>query len=215
MRVISLGLERFFDEEDAAAATQRQAPEEFKPPAWMQAPGDELPVRLLHDVVIAATDAAVLVLREVRVFSFGFEVLVDWFVRRRTDDLWEWQQLAESATRGGWDRLGPGRRDTGLRFGLALPDGRKLQHIGAVLGMGGSASPEPPTLMPRHGGGGGGPDLASGSHGIWVWSPEPIHGALTFVTEWAQLDIPVTGAVLDGDEIAAARSGVRLLWGSA
>jgi hypothetical protein len=214
MRVISFGLEGFFDEEDAAA-TQRQAPEEFKPPAWMQAPADELPVRLLHDVAIAETDAAVLVLREVRVFSIGFEVLVDWFMRRRTDDLWEWQQLTESATRGGWSRFGPGRRDTGLRFGLALPDGQKLRPVGVALGMVGSASPEPPTLMPRDGGGGGGPDLVSGSHGIWVWSPEPIHGALTFVTEWAQLDIPVTGAVLDGGEIAVARSGVRPLWGFA
>jgi len=214
MRVISFGLEGFFDEEDAAA-TQRQAPEEFKPPAWMQAPADELPVRLLHDVVIAETDAAVLVLREVRVFSFGFEVLVDWFVRRRGDDLSEWQQLAESAARGGWGHFGYGQREAGLRFGLALPDGRKLQPVDLALGMQDAAAMEPPTLVPRPGGGGGGQDFQSGSHGIWVWSPEPMHGALTFVTEWAQLDIPVTGAVLDGDEIAAARSGVRRLWGSA
>ena len=98
VQVTTMGPDGFFDDEDAAAANPT-AQEEFRPPAWMQAPDDELPARLLRDTVITRTDAAVVLLREVRVFSVGFEVHVDWFLRRRTEDPWEWQRIAESAAR--------------------------------------------------------------------------------------------------------------------
>lgn len=213
MHVTSTHADGFFDDEDAAAAN-RPAPEEFRPPAWMQAPDDELPVRLLHDEVIARTDTAVVLLREVRVFSAGFEVIVEWFLRRRGEDHWQWQQRTESAMRGPW-RSGAGgsaERDTGLRFGLALPDGRKVRVADVSLVMPGGAVPEPPTIMARHGGGNGGESAAGGSAGAWVWAPEPSRGELTLVTEWAAAGIPITTSMLDGDAIADAAGQVRPLW---
>jgi hypothetical protein len=210
VQVTTTGPDGFFDDEDAAAANP-PAHEEFRPPAWMQAPDDELPARLLRDTVIVRTDAAVVLLREVRVFSMGFEVHVDWFLRRRTEDPWEWQRIAESATRGGWGR-GPNERDTSLRFGLALPDGRKVRPVELSRAMPGGEEPAPPTTMPRHGGGGGGERSFTGSNGLWVWAPDSLPGELTLVTEWAQAGIPVTAISLDGDEIAHAVGAVRSLW---
>lgn len=204
------GPDGFFDDEDAAAA-KHPTHEELRPPAWIQAPDDELPARLLHDTVIARTDAAAVVLREVRVFGVGFEVNVDWFLRRRTEEAWEWQRLAESAARGGWGRS-PSERDTSLRFGLASADGGKLRMVDVALAMPGAEAPVPPTAMQRHGGGGGGERSFAGSSGLWIWAPDRLRGELTFVTEWAQVGIPVTAVMLDGDEIAGAVSRVRPLW---
>ncbi|WP_448808158.1 hypothetical protein [Agromyces bauzanensis] len=213
MHVTSTHAGGFFDDEDAAAAN-RPTPEEFRPPAWMQAPDDELPERLLRDTVIARTEAAVVLLREVRVFSVGFEVHVEWFLRRRDGDHREWQQRTESAMRGPWrgGPGGPGERDTGLRFGLALADGRKVRAADLSLAMPGGTTPEPPTIMSRHGGGSGGDRTATGSAGIWVWAPDTPHGELTLVTEWAAAAIPITTTTLDGDEIADAVGRVRPLW---
>jgi hypothetical protein len=206
----TMGPDGFFDDEDAAAA-RHPSPEESRAPAWMQAPDDELPARLLLDSVIARKDAAVLVLREVRVFSAGFEVHVDWFLRRRSEDAWEWQRLAESATRGAWGRS-PNERDASLRFGLASADGKKVRSVDVTLAMPGGEAPEPPTTMQRHGGGGGGERSFTGSSGLWVWAPDRLRGQLTFVTEWAQVGIPATAVSLDGDEIADAAGRVRPLW---
>lgn len=214
----TVGLDGFFDDEDAAAAAAAAAAappsrEEFRAPAWLQAPDDELPARLLHDTVIARTDAAVVVLREVRVFSIGFEVHVDWFLRRGAEEPWEWHRLAESVSRGGWVR-DPTERETTLRFGLALPDGRKVQRVDLPPAMPMHDEREAPTAMPRHGGGGGGDRTFTGSNGLWVWSPDPLLGELTLVTEWTQAGIAATAIGLDGDEIADATRRVRLIWES-
>lgn len=206
------GHDGFFDDEDAAAAASDYATsDEYRPPAWMQAPDDELPVRLLHDRVIARTDAALVLLREVQVFSVGFEVHVDWFLRRRTEGRWEWQMIAESATRGRWGD-GPSERGTSLRFGLALSDGRKARPANPSFAMPGSEALEPPTATQRHGSGGGSERSFTGSSGLWVWAPDPLRGELALVTEWAQAGIPVTAVPLDGDEIARAVDAVRPLW---
>lgn len=215
MHVTSVDPGGFFDDDDAAAAN-RPEPEELRPPAWMQAPDDELPAHLLHDTVLARTDAAVVLLREIRVFSLGFEVHVEWFLRRREEALWEWRQLTESAMGGPWHGARePGGRDTGLRFGLAQPDGRKVPVADFSLAMPGAAQPEPPTVTRRRGGGGGGDRTCTGSHGLWVWAPHPMRGDLTLVTEWAQLGIPITAATLDGDAIASAVDRVRPIWDDA
>ncbi|MCD2440692.1 hypothetical protein LQ757_00215 [Agromyces sp. SYSU K20354] len=203
----------FFDDEDAAA-TARPEPEEFRAPAWMQAPDDELPVRLLLDRVIARNDAAAVVLREVRAFSVGFEVHLDWVLRRRGEDAWEWRRLAESATAGGWSRE-PEGGDSSLRFGLGLADGSKVRKAEFGFAMPGGGSPEPPTAMPRHGGSSGGDRSVSGSTGLWVWSPEPLRGELRLVLEWTQVGIPICSVPLDGDAIAGATLGVRPLWDEA
>ncbi|MEV1128463.1 hypothetical protein [Agromyces sp. NPDC049794] len=210
---MSTGPGGFFDEDDAAAAN-RPEPEAFRPPAWMQAPDDELSARLLHDRVLARTEAAVVLLREVCVFSVGFEVHVEWFLRRGKEDVWAWRQLTESAMGGPWHGAGAGfgGRNTSLRFGLALPDGGKVPVADFSLATPGAAEPEPPTVMPRHGGGGGGDRTCTGSQGLWVWAPEPLRGELTLVTEWAQLGIPVTTTTLDGGAIAGASRRVRPLW---
>jgi len=215
MHVTSTNADGFFDDDDAAAAN-RPEPEEFRAPAWMQAPDDELPARLLHDRVLARTDGAVVLLREIRVFSVGFEVQVEWFLRRREEALWEWRRLTESTMGGPWHGARePGGRDTSLRFGLARPDGRKVPVADFSLAMPGAAEPEPPTVTQRHGGGGGGDRTCTGSQGLWVWAPDPLGGELTLVTEWAQLGIPVTATTLDGDAIGSAVDRVRPLWDDA
>lgn len=217
MHIVSMGANGFFDDEDAAAAT-RPAPEEFRPPAWMRAPADELPTRLLHDEVIARTATAVVLLREVRVFSVGFEVHVEWFLRRRDEDQWEWRRLAESAMSGGPWRVGAGGtdgsggRDTGLRFGIALPDGRKVRLADVSLAMPGAEAPEPPTAMPSGGNSGGGDRTQGGSQTVWVWAPDPLRGELALVTEWTAAGIGTTASPLDGDAIADAVGRVRPLW---
>lgn len=210
MHVATPGSGGFFDDEDAAAA-QRPAAEELRP-AWVAAPDNELPARIVHDLVIARTDAAVIVLTEVRAFSNGFEVLVDWFLRRLADDAWEWQRLTESAIRGGWMHR-PADRAAGLRFGIAH-DGRKLPPVDVELALSGrdARAPAPPTTMPKFGGAGGGDRLHTGSGGLWVWTPNPLRGPIELVTEWLLAGIPQTAIQLDGDDIAEAVAGVRPLW---
>lgn len=179
----------------------------------MQAPDDELPARILHDVIVARTDAAVLVLREVRVFSIGFEVLVDWFLRQRISDAWEWQRLTESAVRMAWMHR-TADAAAGLRFGIAH-DGRKLPPVDVRLALSGgeAGAPEPPTSMPKSGGSSGGERLHTGSGGLWIWAPSPLRGSLELVIEWSLAGISQTAIRLDGDAIADVAPGVRPLWG--
>lgn len=201
----------FFDDEDAAAR-RRSVPAAARAPEWMTAPEDELPARIIFDQFIARTDAAALVLREVQVYSTGFEVVVDWALRR-TDEGANWHRLVDSATRAvGWIRQ-PEGSDTSLRFGIAMTDGTKLPLAGDVIAeAGGPESVRPPTAMPRRAGGHGNDYRFTGSSGLWVWAPEHMRGELTFVAEWKQADLLGASAVLDGDAIADAANRASRFW---
>ncbi|MET4158307.1 hypothetical protein [Agromyces sp. PvR057] len=201
----------FFDDEDAAAR-RNSVPAAARAPDWMNAPEDELPARIILDEFIARTNAAALVLREVRVYSTGFEVVVDWALRR-TDEEAKWHQLVDSATRSvGWIRQ-PEGGDTSLRFGITPTHGTKLPLAGDVIANeGGPESVRPPTVMPRRAGGHGNDYRFTGSGGLWVWAPETMRGELTFVAEWAQADIHAADVVLDGDAIADAANRARRFW---
>ena len=123
MQLTTAELSRVSDDEDAALE-QHPEPEPFRPPARAEAPDDELPARLVQDAVIVRTDAAVVLLREVRVFSTGFELVLDWTLRRP------------------------------LRFGLALPDGSKVTAPAPSFAMPTAQPEPPTAVTRQRGGGG-------------------------------------------------------------
>ncbi|QAY72473.1 hypothetical protein ET445_03080 [Agromyces protaetiae] len=205
----------FFDEEDAER--RRRAIEEAEPyrvPQWGQAPEDEVPGRVLLDRTIARSERATLVLREIGVYSTGFEVVVDWVLRRRDESVSEWQRRAHgrAAFFGGEEGGGP-------RFGIVGPGGEKVPAVGfgtmrAAYGPDSDPNdaPTPPTAMPRHGGGGGSDRLYRLTGGLWVWWPEFPGGECRLVSEWRDEEFEASAVPLDGDAIVAARAAVRPLW---
>lgn len=94
-----------------------------------------------------------------------------------------------------------------FRFGVALPDGRKV----TTLHLWQDPDPSeamPPRLIPRGGSGGG---HYSCQQGYWLW-PLPPAGTLAFVCQWPAVGIGLTRVEIDSAPILAAAARATVLW---
>jgi hypothetical protein len=180
-----------------------EPPEEFRQPAWIGPPDNELGVALqLRRVLFRSDDLAIALLGLV-VFGNGLELQL--VLRRREmpvePDPMHLHMRTRHAQSG---EIAP----EVLRFGVEYPDGRKATNLGHPFPFG-TEEPDEPVLVERGGGGGG----RSWSFGYWLW-PLPPPGPLRVVVEWPVAGVPQTEVELDGATIAAAAAGVDVLWPS-
>ena len=107
-----------------------------------------------------------------------------------------------------WPGPGLGRARHSFRFGLQLPDGKKVfgRH-GPGRPGGPDKEPEGPLLQAFAG---GGTPLSFLSR-WWAW-PLPPKGALEFVAEWPDLGLPESRVSLDAGMILDAADRATRLW---
>ncbi|MEU8075919.1 hypothetical protein AB0B31_10755 [Catellatospora citrea] len=177
---------------------EREPEPEFAPlpPAasWVK-PELEVPASLAVDVVLARTEAAAVVLADIRVYSNGFEFLVCQFYRDAETP------AAFGRRRRRWER------GAELRVGIGYPDGRVAASPQSPPSPYEEANPGALVMAPREGGGGG----RHYQTRYWVW-PLPPPGAVTFVCDWAEVGIDESTANLDGEQITAASLRAVRLW---
>ncbi|HEY1105594.1 MAG TPA: hypothetical protein VGE78_05540, partial [Agromyces sp.] len=118
-------------------------------PPWWQPPSGELPGRTVLDEILHRDRRLVVVLRELRRFSNGYEVRLGWTMRRDELDRREWDDLLMGRV-----HRPPGADPGGFRLGLLLDDGTAVFPIG-FTSLADEAVPPPPTLCPNHTGGSG------------------------------------------------------------
>ena len=143
--------------------------------------------------LLGRTGQAAVAITGLAAFSNGFEI----------------QLTARSRPSEGDDaRPGLGRAGRSLRFGLQLPDGRKVfgRH-GPGRPGGPDKEPEGPLLQAFAG---GGTPLSFLSR-WWAW-PLPPKGALEFVAEWPDLGLPESRVSLDAGMILDAADRAIRLW---
>jgi hypothetical protein len=169
----------FFDdiprhEEDVWESPRRQA-------AWVGPPENMVGGTALLDRVLVNSGETAIVLRGAEAFPTGVVLRV-----------------------GGMRRPAATLRDTftGFRFGVGLPDGRKL-----VAGH--WQDDGHPTARLSSRGGSHGPLTLD--HHYWLW-PLPPEGPLTFALKWEREGIGETLVEADSAPLRAAASGVTELW---
>lgn len=182
----------FFDEvpDPASEPEPRRVHHPWEPPEA------ELPGVVPLDVLrLASSDQAVIAITGISAFSQGYEIQLTVRVRPGT---------GEVARRH--DSIAVAGREF-FRFGLQLSDGTKVIARFARRGPQRDREPGEPFLQPLMLGGAG-----RNSHlsRWWAW-PLPPKGALTFVCEWPDLDIPESRAEFDAQPILDAANRSVLL----
>jgi hypothetical protein len=180
----------FFDDippPDAAIEVERA-----RPPEWIAPPENVVGVTVPVDRVLANTGDLALALRSMTAYPTGvtFEIAM---LRREPPEDGDGDDLF---------RMFHMPREDGLRFGVELPDGRRL-----AAGRTAAAAGDAPRLTPRGGGGGG----LSYHQEFWLW-PLPGDGVLRFACQWPALGIEETVHDLDAAPIRAAAARAVELW---
>ena len=141
--------------------------------------------------LLGRSDRTAVAITGLAAFSSGFEIQL--IARFRPDD---------------GDEGGLGGARHSFRFGLQLPDGRKVfgQH-GRRPPRGHDTEPEGPLLQAFAGGG----TPFSFLSRWWAW-PLPPKGALEFVAEWPDLGLPESRVSLDAGMIRDAAERALRLW---
>jgi hypothetical protein len=142
--------------------------------------------------LLGRSDRAAVAITGLAAFSNGFEI-----------------QLTARSRPDGGDEPGPGlgRAQHSFRFGLQLPDGRKVLDRHGRPPRGHDTEPEGPLLQAFAG---GGTPLSFLSR-WWAW-PLPPKGALEFVAEWPDLGLPESRVSLDAGMILDAADRAIRLW---
>ncbi len=157
------------------------------------------------ELVLARSDEAAVVLRQVVAYPTGFDFTIEAFLHR-------------SVPRRRRVPFGPRRHhqnpdedvpDDFLRVGLAWPDGGRATNVDRW----GRQWPSPDETEPMHGleeGAGGGSDREY----HWAYSawPIPADGELQFVVEWPAFGIEETATALDGTVVRDAAQRARPVW---
>jgi hypothetical protein len=177
-----------------------EPPEEYRQPAWIGPPENELGVAVPVRRVLYRNDDLAIALLGVVAFSNGLELQV---VMRRRKLAEEPDHLMHMHMHGRHARGGELAPEV-FRFGVEYADGRKATNLGFPTGP---EEPTSPVLMQRGGGGGG----RSWNFGYWLW-PLPPAGRLRVLVEWPALGIPLTDVELDGATLVAAAADVDVLW---
>ena len=149
----------------------------------------------IDTTLLGRSDQTAVAITGLAAFSNGFEIQLT--ARSRPDD---------DDVPGPGPGLGRARHS--FRFGLQLPDGRKVfgRH-GPGRPGGPDKEPEGPLLQAFAG---GGTPLSFLSR-WWAW-PLPPKGALEFVAEWPDLGLPESRVSLDAGMILDAADRAIRLW---
>jgi hypothetical protein len=174
--------------------------------------GGVVPLQL----VIARSEVAAVVVREIVAFPDGFEFTVCAYTRRRPDDRprgrrrphvrpmhapFDWELDNDDEEEEG---MPPGF----LRFGIEFPDGARVTNLNPPwLGMTEDATD------PQHGleGGGGSGSDSLWTQDYWAW-PVPDEGTLVLACEWPAFDIAETLVEVDAGVIRQAAEQARPVW---
>jgi hypothetical protein len=195
----------FFDDTDVPSPPAEE--DEYVPPEWFGPPRDWVGGVIPVELIVGQTEKAAVYLAAMVVYPTGVSMTIEAITREWTDFT-----VFDIARPGGSE---PDAER--LRLGIAYSDGRKATRLGGVPGAtayaGVAAAEDPPDperdLLMMPGGGG-----ASGRHShqdYWVW-PLPPPGPVTFVCEWAALEIAESAVELDGSLIREAAERARSVW---
>lgn len=192
------------------------APEEPEPPVvpherpvWLGPPTEELGAAVPVGLVLARSERGVVAVSHALVYSTGvsFELVAQ--VSGLTPS--ESSRVFHEQHQG---RLGDDDLPDGfVRFGIELPDGRRVSNLGGRRRLFGETEPAGPVLI-QHGGGGGQSETGAVSWKaeVWLW-PLPEPGALRLYAEWPIAGIGVSSHELDSRELLGAVANVVRLSG--
>jgi hypothetical protein len=172
-------------------------PEQPPQPEWVGPPDNVLGRPVPVDLVVARTEDAAVVVRNVVAYPNGVAFVLD--VRRRKADPWD-DPLGMHPRFGGT----PETQKDILRFGVGLSDGSKATTGGHFPWGDRVQGP----LLTQGGGGGGGTRWAMS---YWLW-PLPPQGPLTFVAEWRAQGIQETRVEIDAGVLREAAARAEKLW---
>ncbi|HEY5852870.1 MAG TPA: hypothetical protein VIW24_02165 [Aldersonia sp.] len=153
------------------------------------APDNEIPVSVPLDRVLNRTDALVLWLSDLHVYSTGFEFTVH--ARRRSADV--------MLDVYGFGKPSPSQASAPLLIGLGYADGTYSSNLPGSDNAGGL----------HHRGSTGGPGSA---HVTFFRHPFPPAGPIRVVTAWPYFSVPERIVELDGHVLGSAAERVETLW---
>lgn len=191
-----------------------EPPVEHVQPAWLGPPSGELPVAVPLSLVLGRSERGVVALSHALVHSNGvqFQVVahVGGLRPRESNMIFHEQHTA---------RMGLAELPDGfLRFGLELPDGRRVSNL-TEQGWRRSAPAEGPgepaePVLRQSGGSGGGSSTGTSvdwSAGYWLW-PLPAAGVLSVFCEWPVAELGLASVELDTAPILEAATKATRLW---
>ena len=202
----------FFD--DVPEPPQRPRPPRHVPPVWAGPPSDELPAVVPLGQFLHRSERMIMAVKSVDVFSNGCLIEVVWSVRRSSETESQWSVVTDQCfNRGGYRLDSETGRGGALRFGVALPDGRKTTTSHLHPGMfDGSEQVAGPVLMMAGGGGGSASDEeVFSSTRFWLW-PLPLGGDTLLVAQWDDLGMAEVSVPISGELLAAAAPKVQKYW---
>jgi len=183
-------------------------PEEFRQPAWIGPPGNELGIGIPLNAIVARNARAIIAVLGCTVFSNG--IVLDLTLRTRPGSI----SARELREMHGSPFYFHGPRDPGeelppnlVRIGVLFADGRKASSLDDRHAFLSQDEPGGPILTPRGGGGGDGVWNVD----YWLW-PLPPAGPLTIVAAWPGFEIEETRIELDATPIVEAAKKVLTLW---
>jgi hypothetical protein len=185
-----------------------ELPEEFRQPAWIGPPDNELGVGISLNAIVDRSERAVIAVLGCTVFSNG--VVLEMTLHTRPGSI----TAREQREMHGSPFYFHGPRDPGeelppnlVRIGVLFADGRKGSSLNDRRAFLNQEEPDGPILTPRGGGGGNGVWKVD----YWLW-PLPPAGPLTVVAAWPAFGIDETHIELDATPIAEAAKDVITLW---
>ncbi len=184
-------------------ATARVSPS--AQPEWVGPPDNVIPGALPLELLLAASQTAVVALRGRAAYPTGFEFDLVARLRALTseDEPSAGQFLVVSPEEITDGKLPP----RFLRFGLEFSDGRKVTNLPGA-GPGPFADPGVgPILWGRDGSG----SNSAWRQSYWVW-PLPPPGPLKFVCAWPAFGIPESTASVDGAVVIDAATRATVVW---
>jgi hypothetical protein len=149
----------------------------------------------IDTTILGRSDRAAVAITGLAAFRTGFEIQLT--ARSRPD----------GSDEPGPAGPGPGQARHSFRFGLQLPDGRKVFGGHGRRPPGHDTEPEGPLLQAFAG---GGTPLSFLSR-WWAW-PLPPKGSLDFVAEWPAYGLPESRVTLDAGLILDAADHAIQLW---
>lgn len=185
------------------------ATEAHERPEWLGPPEGELGVAVPLGLVLARSEHGVVAVSHALAYSTGLSLQivarVGGLEPRRVRRFFH----EHHGPFDGEDELPDGF----LRFGVELPDGRRVSNLGGRRSyFKPDDAPSAPVLL-EHGGGGGQSSgtSVSWSPAFWLW-PLPRGGALRLYCEWPVAGIGLTETEVAGDPLVEAASRSTPLW---
>lgn len=209
-----------FFEPPPASAEPEPLPSRARPPAWFDAPDDELPAVVPLEHFVHCTGRVLVAAYHAEVYRQGCSVHVQVIVGRSGESEQRWRELG-AVVLGGVERrfaVEEGRiPDDLVRFGVQYADGTKATTLDAVPDAShasedvGVEPPRPPVIKRQPKGGRGAEDRLDHEQRLWLW-PLPPAEPFDLVVEWPAAGVPLTRVTVDGAALQQAAERVRPLW---